>query len=92
MAACTSMALPNELKSLLKTTIQETKDAELIETRLLQRAQANMNTYLKIINMRLIGPDHTTHSLETKIDKLMSYIVGVSGRLDSEGGLETGEG
>jgi len=86
------MALPNELKSLLKTTIQETKDTELIETRLLQRAQANMNTYLKIINMRLIGPDHTTHSLEAKIDKLMSYIVNVSGRLDSEGGLETGEG
>lgn len=92
MVTRTSMALPNELKSLLKTTIQETKDAELIETRLLQRAQANMNTYLKIINMRLIGPDHTMQSLETKIDKLMSYIVGVSGRLDSEGNLEVEEG
>jgi len=67
-------SIPPLLKPLLKEVNIDPNEINLVRSKLKERAQANINTYLKIMNLRLNNKNEERDNLDKRIKELMSFI------------------
>ncbi len=70
----TMSSIPPLLKPLLKEVNIDPNEINVVRSKLKERAQANINTYLRIMNLRLNNKNEERDNLDKRIKKLISFI------------------
>lgn len=67
-------SIPPLLKPLLKEVNIDPNEIKVVRSKLKERAQANINTYLRIMNLRLNNKNEERDNLDKRIKELISFI------------------
>lgn len=67
-------SIPPLLKPLLKEVNIDPNEMNVVRSKLKERAQANINTYLRIMNLRLKNKNEERDNLDKRIKELISFI------------------
>lgn len=67
-------SIPPLLKPLLKEVNIDPNEINVVRAKLKERAQANINTYLRIMNLRLNNKNEERDNLDKRIKELISFI------------------
>lgn len=67
-------SIPPLLKPLLKEVNIDPNEINVVRSKLKERAQANINTYLRIMNLRLNNKNEERDNLDKRIKELISFI------------------
>lgn len=70
----TMSSIPPLLKPLLKEVNIDPNEMNVVRSKLKERAQANINTYLRIMNLRLNNKNEERDNLDKRIKELISFI------------------
>ena len=70
----TMSSIPPLLKPLLKEVNIDPNEINVVRSKLKERAQANINTYLRIMNLRLNNKNEERDNLDKRIKELISFI------------------